>query len=94
MFVWLLKPYIKPLGPVEISDTPDNNCCAMILIQQYTFKVKFLIITQIYIDGLEQNKCNSIDNILELYLSCIKPLAWTIIWHCWISVLLSTHDAQ
>ena len=48
MFVWLLKPYIKPLLPVEISDTRDNNCCVMILIQkQITFDVKFSIITQI-----------------------------------------------
>ena len=48
MFVWLLKPYIKPLLPVEISDTRDSNCSVMILIQkQITFDVKFSIITQI-----------------------------------------------
>ena len=93
MFVWLLKPYIKPLVPVEISDTRDNNCSTVILFQkQYTLSVKFWMFTQIFTDGLMQQRHNSIANALELWLFTLSHwyelLHDTVEFHC-----LSTHDA-
>ena len=35
-----------------------------------------------YIDGLVQERRNSIANVLELRLSCTKPLIWIITWLC------------
>ena len=65
MFVWLLKPYIKPLVPAEISDTHDI-CCAVIVIQkQYTFNVKIWQLYKSYIDGLMQKRRNSSANALS-----------------------------
>ena len=93
MFVWLLKPYIKPLVPVEISNTRDNNCGTVIVIQeQYTFSINFSMIIQIFTDGLMQKRHNSIANALELWLFALSHwyelLHDTVEFHC-----LSTHDA-
>ena len=44
----------------------NNNCWTSTNARQW--------VKQLYVDGLVQERCNSIANALELHLSCTKPL--------------------
>ena len=45
---------------------------------------EILKISILDIDGLVQERCNSIANALELHLSCTNPSirVWKLVWHC------------
>ena len=76
-----------PFGPKMV---PNNNFPDDHSISGYHMHLKQLMISNVeaslhsegYVDRLEQERCNSIANALELRLSCMNTLMWTPILLC------------